>query len=295
MTPPRALVWPAIAFTSVLVVTHLVAVATSLGDARRVEVVHDLAGWIASFIGVVGTLTAARSFGRDDYLRRVWTLFTLGAFFLLLGTALRSHWTHFAPGRPFLESPLALPRMLAVIGANTVSVLALVLLALTYRRSGLNPPHTWRSIALWVLAGGAGLAISVPQFAVDLRRIAEGPPQTWIGGSSFASTLGDFGTVLLIAPILRVAYMLRGGRLAWVWWAMAASGSVWLVYDSREWIAALLPGNAADNLELLRVLRTPGLALVGVAGWLQRSVLGPAGGAAAAAAKDPAQARAPSP
>lgn len=273
MNAAPSFAWRGIAFTSALVLGHLVAVAVSLGDDRRVQVVQDLAGWVASIIGVVGTVTAVRCFERGDYLRRVWMLFAIGAVLLLIGTALRSHWTFAAPDRSFAESPLALPRMLVVIGANTVSVWALALLALTYRRSGLQPEHDWKSIGLWMLAGAAALAISVPQWIVDVRRMAEGPPMTWIAGSSFASTVGDFATVLLIAPILRVAYMLRGGRLAWVWWAMAASGAVWLVYDSREWIAAILPGTTAHNIELLRVLRSPGLALVGVAGWIQRSAL----------------------
>ena len=47
-------------------------------------------------------------------------------------------------------------------------------------------------------------------------------------------------TMALLVPILRVAYLLRGGRLAWVWWALGISGAAWLLYDAREWVSAAM-------------------------------------------------------
>ena len=48
---------------------------------------------------------------------------------------------------------------------------------------------------------------------------------------------------------------------------------MWLGYDAREWLAMVLPGNPHHVVELLRTLRTSGLAMMGLAGWLQRSAL----------------------
>ncbi|NNC22243.1 hypothetical protein HJC22_41805, partial [Corallococcus exiguus] len=112
-----------------------------------------------------------------------------------------------------------------------------------------------------------------PALVTAVGHLGQGFAATCTAVIALASTLADMTTILLVAPILRVAYMLRGGRLAWVWWAMGVSGAVWLFYDAREWLAPLLPGNPAEAVELLRTLRTSGLAMLGLAGWLQRSAL----------------------
>lgn len=263
----------AISLVGALAVAHLAGVLFSLGDPPSLRLWHDVAGWAGSIIGVVGTVAAASAFSRGDHLRRVWTLFAAGAALLLVGTALRSAWTHLAPDRSFLESPLLPVRMVVVTAANVVSVWALVLLVGTCRRAGLQPEPSWKANALWLLTGVAALSIAVPQLIADVRRFDDGAALAMSSVTSIASTLGDFTTILLIAPILRVAYLLRGGRLAWVWWMMALSGAIWLVYDGRSWLADLVPGDAANNLQLLMVTRSSGLALVGLAGWLQRSAL----------------------
>lgn len=270
----------AIASVVALALAHLAGIALSLDNPDQLRWVHDATGWAGSIIGVWGTVVAARAFSKGDWLRRVWWLFAAGAALLLLGTALRSHWTHAAPNESFLTSPLLPVRMVVVVAANVATVWALVSLALTYRKSGLTPRNTWVSWLLWAVAAAAALGVAVPQYIIDLKRLGDTLPDTWSGLTSIASTAGDMMTVLLIAPILRVAYMLRGGRLAWIWWAMALSGGIWLMYDSREWLAVLMPGDRGDNLELLRVLRSPGLALVGLAGFLQRDALEPEAAAA---------------
>ncbi len=280
-----------IAAVVALGIVHAVWVAMSFGGPDGTRLAHDVAGWAGSVLGVVGTVAAAATFARGDHLRRVWSLLALGSALLLVGTALRSHWTHVAPDRPFTESPLLPARMVVVTGANVASVWALVLLALTWRRSGLKPPLTWQAVALWGTSAAAALAIALPQYVIDFRRLGQSAADTCSAITSIASTMGDMMTVLLIAPILRVAYWLRGGRLSWAWWAMAISGAVWLVFDSREWIAQLLPGDAAWNLEMIRVTRSLGLSLVGLAGWLQREAVAAPSPNGAAFASSPAQSR----
>ncbi|WNZ66186.1 hypothetical protein QEG98_09155 [Myxococcus sp. MxC21-1] len=198
-----------------------------------------------------------------------------GALLSLVSTALRSYWLHAVPDVPFTQSPLLPVRMLVVVLANVSTTYALILLAMTYRQSGLQPPSSVRSNALWVGTAVAALAVGVPVLATEVRHLGTDAISTMSAVISLASTLADMTTILLVAPILGVAYMLRGGRLAWVWWAMGISGAMWLFYDARMWLGPLLPGDAAQNAELLRTLRTSGLVLLGLAGWLQRTALAP--------------------
>ncbi|NRD58154.1 hypothetical protein [Corallococcus exiguus] len=257
----------------VLQLVHLAAVATSFQDAPRLALVGDVAGWTVGLLAVAGTAAAALSFGSGDYLRRVWGLLTAGAVLSLVSTALRSYWMHAVPDVPFTESPLLPVRMGVVVLANVCTTFALVLLSRTYKQSGLQPPPSSRASLLWAVAAVAALAVGGPALITAVGHLGQGFAATCTAVIALASTLADMTTILLVAPILRVAYMLRGGRLAWVWWAMGVSGAVWLFYDAREWLAPLLPGNPAEAVELLRTLRTSGLAMLGLAGWLQRSAL----------------------
>ncbi|RKG60584.1 hypothetical protein D7X30_06515 [Corallococcus sp. AB011P] len=252
---------------------HLAAVATSLQDAPRLALAGDVAGWTVGLLAVAGTAAAALSFGAGDYLRRVWGLLTAGAALSLISTALRSYWMHAVPDVPFTESPLLPVRMGVVVLANVCTPFALVLLARTYKQSGLQPPPSPRASLLWAVAAVAALAVGGPALVAAVGNLGQGFAATCTAVIALASTLADMTTILLVAPILRVAYMLRGGRLAWVWWTMGMSGAVWLFYDAREWLAPLLPGSPTEAVELLRTLRTSGLAMLGLAGWLQRSAL----------------------
>ncbi|NBD07587.1 MULTISPECIES: hypothetical protein [Corallococcus] len=257
----------------VLQLVHLAAVATSFQDGRQLALVGDAAGWTVGLLAVLGTAAAALSFARGDYLRRVWGLLTVGAGLSLVSTALRSYWMHAVPDVPFTNSPLLPVRMGVVVLANVSTTFALVLLARTYRQSGLQPPPSPRATLLWAVSAVAALAVGGPALVAAVGHLGQDFATTCTAVIALASTLADMMTILLVAPILRVAYMLRGGRLAWVWWAMGMSGAVWLFYDAREWLAPLLPGNPAEAVELLRTLRTSGLAMLGLAGWLQRSAL----------------------
>ncbi|WP_141617904.1 hypothetical protein [Myxococcus sp. AB036A] len=259
----------------VLQLAHAFAAASALDAPRSLSLVHDVAGWGSGVLAVLGTLAAARSFAQGDYLRKVWGGLAAGALLSLVSTALRSYWLHAVPDVPFTQSPLLPVRMLVVVLANISTTYALILLAMTYRQSGLQPPSSVRSNALWVGTAVAALAVGVPVLATEVRHLGTDAISTMSAVISLASTLADMTTILLVAPILGVAYMLRGGRLAWVWWAMGISGAMWLFYDARAWLGPLLPGDAAQNAELLRTLRTSGLVLLGLAGWLQRTALAP--------------------
>ncbi|GHG70482.1 hypothetical protein [Comamonas sp. JC664] len=266
---------PWFAAVLVLQLAHAFAAAAALGEPHRLQLVHDIAGWSSGLLAVFGTFAAARSFESGDYLRKVWGGLAAGAFLSLVSTALRSYWLHAVPDVPFTQGPLLPYRMVVVVLANVSTTYALILLAMTYRQSGLQPPSTARGNALWAVTAVAALAVGLPVLAAEVRHLGTSSIATMSAVISLASTLADMTTILLVAPILSVAYMLRGGKLAWVWWAMGISGAMWLFYDARVWLASLLPGDAAQGQELLRTLRTSGLVLLGLAGWLQRSALAP--------------------
>lgn len=264
----------AIAVLVLLTLLHVAGVATAIDDPALLRVRHDAFGWLGSVLGVAGAVLAIGCFRPGDHLRKVWTLLAWSAALLLLGTALRSYWTHAAPGENFIDSPLLIPRFFVVAAANVCATWALILLATTFRRSGLAPESNPVVAVAWVAIGGVALFLLQKQLRLDFARM-DSTPGFFSGLTSIFSTLGDTVTILLIVPILRIAYLLRGGKVAWAWWALGASGAVWLIYDVREWMAAIAPGDAAITLEYLRALRTPGLALVGLAGYLQRVALGP--------------------
>lgn len=257
----------------VLQFAHLFAVATAAPG--RLGLVHDIAGWVSGLLAVAGTFAAASAFVSGDYLRKVWGGLTAGAALSLVSAALRSYWLHTVPDVPFTASPLLPYRMVAVVLANNATIYALILLAMTYRQSGLQPPSSPRTKALWAVTALAALAVGIPSLLTEVRNFVAGTISAPSAVISTVSTLADMMTIFLVAPILSVAYMLRGGKLAWVWWAVGLSGATWLLYDARVWLAPLMPGDAALSAELLRTLRTSGLVLLGLAGWLQRSALGP--------------------
>lgn len=254
------------ALGAVLVLLHAGAVLGSLGNPERLPLIHQLAGLLASLVAITGTGLAARAFGAGDYLRRVWTLFAVSAVLLFVASALRTGWMLAMPDAPFNQSSLAMLRTALVVLLNAMNVSALVLLALTYRRSGLNPPRNWKTHGLWAACTVAAVAVVLPQLRHDLQTLSSGGDVA-LTLAHVASALADLTTIVLVAPILRVAYMMRGGRLAWTWWAMAAAGAMWLVYDAHRWELVQGP------LALFAVARTAAIALRGVSGLLQCAAL----------------------
>ena len=250
-----------------LVLLHGAAVLGTLGSPGQLPLIHQLAGLAACVVAIAGTVLAARAFSAGDYLRRVWSLFAVGAVLLFLASLMRTGWMLAVPGVPFEQSAMAGPRTLLVVVLNLLNVSALVLLALTYRRSGLKPPRSWVGYGLWALCTVAALAVTAPQLLRDLQHLSAGGGNTMQTLAHVVSTLGDLATIVLVAPILRVAYMMRGGKLAWVWWAMAASGAMWIVYDAHRW------EGEQGALALFALTRTAGIALKGLSGLLQCAAL----------------------
>lgn len=257
-----------VGLVAALVVAHLVAVVTLLGAPERLTLVHQLAGLAASVLGITGTVLAARTFAPGDHLRRVWTLYAVGAALLFVASSLRVGWMLSQPDVDFFQSPLATPRTVLVVLLNVFNSLAPVLLVLTYRRSGLKPPRTPSVMALYAVGIAVAFWVVGPVIARTVDTIRDNGYSAEVA-ASFASILGDLFTVALVAPILRVAYMMRGGRLSWPWWAMAASGVAWIVFDIRP------TESASAVVALSFVARTAAIALVGAAGLLQRAALAP--------------------
>ncbi|MBF5045930.1 hypothetical protein FGE12_26200 [Aggregicoccus sp. 17bor-14] len=264
------------ALFAVLMLLHAgaVFVSTGSGNPERLPLVLQLAGLGASLLAIAGTLQAARAFGPGDYLRRVWTLFCVSSVLLLVASGMRAGWMIAVPTVSFDASALAPVRTVLVVVVNLLNASALGLLALTYRRSGLRPPRSWKSYGLWLVCAVVAAAAVLPPLRANLALVAAGGASGVQALASVVSALGDMAVILLVAPILRVAYMMRGGRLAWAWWAMAVSGAMWIVYDAHAPLGALLPGGSEGALAaLLLVSRTAGIALKGVSGLLQCAAL----------------------
>jgi hypothetical protein len=267
---PGGRVLGGVAVVALLVALHAAGVAAA-EDAGAVRNVHMAAGWVGALLGLVGTVAAARTFGPGDFLRTVWGVLAAASAGLLASTALVTASTYAAPD----SVALLAARAAVVTVANGLSVYALALLALTYRRSGLQPPLTAAFALLWLATAAVALAVTAPSLREAVGLLGTGTVGSLNAVRRITGTLGDLGTMLLIVPILQVAYLLRGGRLAGVWWAMALSGASWLVYDAAGTLATLLPGEPARTEQLLLVTRSLGLGLVGLSGWLQREALRP--------------------
>lgn len=272
MTRTRA----AIAATAALAALQLLAVALSLDHPDRLRSIHDAGGWVASIFGAAGAVVAARTFSPGEYLRRVWVLLATGSVLLLVGHAIRSAWINTTPQAAFDDSALIYPRLVLVAAANTATTWGLLLLAYSYTHSGLEVPRTAAFNALWLAVAALALVLMVVQLRQDLAHF---DTARHAAGSltSIISTLADTADLILIAPVLRIAYLMRGGRLAGVWWAMGLSEALWLIYDCRAWIAHPLPLDQAHVMSLLLAVRIPALALVGLAGLLHREAVTAAG------------------
>jgi len=262
----------AIAVTAALAAAHLAAVMAFLDDPARVRQVHDLGGWAASIFGAFGAVVAARTFAPGEYLRKVWGLLAAGAVLLVAGHAVRSVWVNTTPEIGFEDSVLIYPRLLLVTAANTGTTWGLVLLAYSYAHSGLNVPRTAAFNALWAAVSALALVLMVVQLQKESADFTS--PRHVAGAlTGMVSTLADTADLILIAPVLRVAYLMRGGRLSVVWWVVGISEVLWLVYDCRVWLAHSFPVDPAHALAIIYVVRNPALAFPGLAGILHREAV----------------------
>ncbi len=257
--------------TCAVFLAEIIGVTIALGQRDQLALVHDVAGWAATVLAVTGCVRAYTIFAPGEFLRRVWGLLSMGALLLMVGMAMRSYWTHFGGGLPIMQSPLIAPRALVIIAANTLMVAALALVAHTYRRTGIRPPRTPKFLLVWLLVTAAALLLGVPEVVRSLQRFTHlGWPTAM---THIASTIGDVCTLILVVPILRLAYLLRGGSLARPWFALAVSGLMWLTYDAHRAIAELLPWHPATTSAYLQTSRSLGLLCIGLAGWLSWDAL----------------------
>lgn len=270
----------AVAAAAALAVGHLAAVVLLRGRPGDIRLANDVGHWAASLFGVAGTVTAARTFARGDYLRRVWALLAAAAALLVVGQLIITYWGRVAPGQPLYHSPLIWVRLVVITVANAANVSGLFLLAFSYARAGLMVERTTAFNLSWLVISALAVALLGLQFSADLGKLGSSG-QAANALTNIASTIGDAFVVILIAPLLRVAYLMRGGRLAGAWWAVGLSGFAWLMYDCRSWIAAGAPFDEKHAMDLLYVLRNPGLSLMGLGGFLQHdAVTRPEGDAA---------------
>ncbi|HZN92777.1 MAG TPA: hypothetical protein VFB81_08725, partial [Myxococcales bacterium] len=225
---PRARM--AIAAVVAMAVAVFLGTALVLDDPRWVRLVFDAGGWAGSLFGAFGTVAAARTFARGDYLRRVWTLIAAGAALLLAGHAVRSIWGYAMPDVAFNDSPLVYPRFFIVTAANVCGVWGLALLAYSYAHSGIEVPRSAAFNAAWLAVSAVAAALVVHQLRLDVGGV-DSVHKFFLKLTNIVSTLADAASFVLIAPVLRVAYLMRGGRLAGAWWAIGLSGALWLIYD----------------------------------------------------------------
>jgi len=262
----------AIAATAALAAAHLAAVAAFLDNPAAVRQAHDAGGWAASIFGAFGAVVGARTFARGEYLRKVWGLLAAGGVLLVAGHAVRSAWINTSPEIAFDDSVLIYPRLVLVTAANTSTTWGLFLLAYSYGRSGLNVPRTAAFNALWAAVSALAVVLMVVQLREDSASF-DGPRHVAGALTGMVSTLADTADLIMIAPVLRIAYLMRGGRLAWVWWAVGFSEAFWLVYDCRAWLVHPLPFDPAHAFAIITVVRNPALALPGLAGILHREAV----------------------
>jgi len=262
----------AILAVAALAAAHLAAVVAFLDNPAAVRQVHDAGGWAASLFGAFGAVAAARTFARGEYLRKVWGLLAAGAVLLVAGQALLSAWVHTSPGIVFGDSVLTYPRLVLVTAANAATTWGLFLLAYSYAHSGLNVPRTAAFNALWAAVSALAVLLMVVQLQKESADF-DSPRHTANALTGMVSTLADTADLIMIAPVLRIAYLMRGGRLAGVWWVVGLSEVLWLVYDCRTWIARPLPLEPAQALALIYVVRNPALSFPGLAGILHREVV----------------------
>lgn len=201
---------------------------------------------LAKGLSLTGSLVAAFTFGRGEYLRRAW-LFTGGCMAVLL---LRD------ATLVFDDSPnLALVRGVMVVVANLSAVIGTWMLARAWKVAGIDlPGGRTAQLSVLGLAVALALALGLPGVIENAGKLVGGDPEAlvWLG-----SGLGDIACLILIAPVLLTALALRGGRLGWPWSLLTASMFAWLLYDAAlQWLPLLGadPGAAKTTSEVFRCL-----------------------------------------
>lgn len=239
-------------------IVALVVAYAVLDDAMRARL-FEYDHIVLKALACAGTLAAALHFSRRDFLFYAWaaqaasygTLFTRDVLTRL------GHLGQFG-------------QHLCVIFANAIGVLGMWLFARAYHASGLEFAGTPTARRLGIAAGIlVALGISAHPLYTSYLEWQQGNPD---GVTYLVSSAGDMLSLSLIAPVMLTALSLRGGRLAWPWTLLVASGIGWLTFDVIATIE-VAAGAATLEMALLReCTRVIGCLCAASAGLAQRSV-----------------------
>ncbi len=225
-----------------------------------------LPGWVvgshvaAKLLAAGGGLIAFAVLQPRDYMRRFWA--SLGLAYFLLVVAEDPVAGAIAAGNA--RAGLLLGAA-ALVVANLLSVFASAVLALTYRRAGLEPRLSWRPAAAYLAAALAAAGLVWANVSRDVQDgLSGGGVASW---SSAVSYVCDALTFVLLVPVLRYTFRLGRSKLAAPWWAFAASGGCWLLFSTVEKLPFL------ESPLLPEALRTAATLLAGLAGLYQRDLV----------------------
>lgn len=203
--------------------------AAALGfDAARPMLLGVVAA--AKVAGVVGSLVAAFTFERGDYLRRAW-LFAAVSHALLA----RELWL-FPLGMDTTIAGVSIETLnpIVVAVANVAGVVASWHMARAWNVAGLELSGTTRDWLLYLLALGVAFLITGAPLARDVSALAQGHSVPVI---HLVSSASDIASIVLIAPVLTTVVRMRGGLVAWPFGLYAASMLLWLAYDAADILA----------------------------------------------------------
>jgi hypothetical protein len=180
---------------------------------------------IVKALAVAGSLVAALSYRRGEYLRRAWLLNGSCMSILLLR-----------------DVTLAFPRTDTIqwiqaaimVVANSCWAAGIFMLGRAWRVAGVELGHSRAArnsvvAAAWIIAGAA----SGPGIYDALRHLGDTPAHSVM---ELAIGLADMVSFGFIAPVLLTAVALRGGLLGWPWGLLTSGLVGWLAYDATAYL-----------------------------------------------------------
>jgi hypothetical protein len=258
-TPARVLV-------AALGVSLLFAVVDG-SAGTRIALVRSLIAVAVYLLASAGSWSAAREFAGGDHLRRPWALFCLANLVLAFGRVLMAHDLAGLPAGASLDRVIAAATLLA----NAFGVTGMVLIAMTWRQTGLPLPGSpGKHVAVAALLSAATLLAVGP----DLVRMAAQAMQ----GDSLSLSLAiadicDAAVFLLSVPVFLTARAFSGGSLAWPFALLAASNFSWLLVDGFATYGTLVGTTVEVSAVVGGLLRNLACLLLAAAGVAQRLVL----------------------
>jgi len=208
---------------------HLTWIPFALGAVAAVTIwlpeqqsaIYSRVVLIAVALGVAASaFMTMRRFAPGDRLFVTWLLMGVGYLLATVRYSLRlTQLLH-----PSFTWPRAMTDGMLIV-QNVLIAVSLFLFVRAWRKTGLATPGsrgaqlggTLAGIAVAIVVGGYPLLHGFQTANADLVLLV--------------STLGDMVGIALIVPLMMSALALRGGLLMHTWVYLAASESVWLLYD----------------------------------------------------------------